>query len=113
MADIGPVRRLVPWICALVFALFHVLTVVLTLLATRGSGEGQAGMVVLLDFPLVLLLQALPHGGYILYNSIEAYVWFFSVAGTSMYAAVGYCVGTLIAVFIARMIRMNRESSAI
>jgi hypothetical protein len=88
--------RFVPLICALIFALLHVLTVVVTLFATHGSGEGQALTVALLDFPLVLLLQAVPRGTYILYGSTEAYVWFFSIAGTVMYAAVGYCVGILI-----------------
>lgn len=95
-------RRRLPWICALIFALFHVLVVVSTLLATRGAGEGQAFAVALFDFPLVLLLQALPKGGYILYGSATAYVWFFSAAGTLMYAAVGYCFGALIKALMTR-----------
>ena len=87
--------RSLPWICALVFAVFHLLVVVSALLATRGTGEGQALTVALFDFPLVLLLEALPNGRYILYSSTTAYVWFFSVAGTLMYAAAGYCFGAL------------------
>lgn len=96
-------RHPVLWICALVFAVFHVLVVVSTLLATRGVGEGQAFTVALLDFPLVLLLQAVPNGGYILYNSTTAYIWFFSVAGTLLYAAVGYCFGVLIRILTTLM----------
>jgi hypothetical protein len=96
-------RLLLPLVFASVFALFHVLTVVLTLVSTRGGGEGQAFLVALLDFPLLLLLQAVPGGGYILYGSTVAYVWFFSVAGTLLYAATGYFVGVLLRALMARM----------
>ena len=85
-----------PWICALIFAAFHVLTVVTTLVATQGQGEGQAFFVALVDFPLLMLLQALPNGAYVMYHSKVAYIWFFSIAGTLMYAAVGYCFGVLL-----------------
>jgi len=37
------------------FVLFHVLTVVSTLVSTHGVGEGQAFLVALLGFPLFLL----------------------------------------------------------
>jgi hypothetical protein len=79
--------------------------VVATLLSSHGAGEGQAFIVAILDYPLVLLLEALPGGGHILYNSTVAYVWFFSIAGTVLYAVVGYCVGVLLramATFIRR-----------
>jgi hypothetical protein len=68
-------RRL-PWICALLGASFHVLTVVAMLLVTGGAR--------------------------ILYNSVPAYIWIFSVFGTLMYAAVGYCVGVLLRFLIGR-----------
>lgn len=99
------IRRLVPIICASVFALFHMITVVATLFSSHGAGEGQAFLVAIFDYPLVLLLQALPGGGHILYNSTVAYVWFFSVAGTVLYAVVGYCAGIslrAVAIFIRR-----------
>jgi hypothetical protein len=86
-------RRVVPAICAILFALFHVLTVVQTLVTTQGSGGGQGFLVLFLDLPLVLLLQAVPGGGHILYGSLVAYIWFFSIAGTLLYATVGYGVG--------------------
>jgi hypothetical protein len=95
-------RRQLPLIGASVFALFHAVMVVSTLIATRGAGEGQAFIVALFDFPLVLLLQALPGGGHILYGSTIAYVWFFSVAGTVLYAAIGFCAGILLRALIAR-----------
>lgn len=99
------IRRLVPIICASVFALFHMMMVVATLFSSHGAGEGQAFIVAILDYPLVLLLDALPSGGHILYNSTVAYVWFFSIAGTVLYALVGYGAGVLlraVATFIRR-----------
>jgi hypothetical protein len=67
----------------------------------------------LFDFPLVLLLQALPRGGYILYGSTVAYVWFFSIAGTLLYAAIGYCVGVLFRALIGLIMRAPKKGSAI
>ena len=66
------------------------------LLVTRGQGEGQAFWVALLDFPLILLLEVVPGGARILYHSVPAYIWFFSIVGTLMYSAIGYCVGALL-----------------
>jgi hypothetical protein len=106
-------RRLLPLICALVFVLFHVLTVVSTLVSTHGAGEGQGFLVALLDFPLFLLLQAVPGGGYILYGSTVAYVWFFSIAGTLFYATIGYFVGIVLRMLMARMTSANEKRGAI
>jgi hypothetical protein len=106
-------KRQIPWICALIFAAFHVLVVVTTLVATQGSGEGQAFIVALADCPLVVLLNALPNGSYILYGSAVAYVWFFSVAGTLMYAAIGYCFGVLLRALVTRLGRGNEAGGAI
>lgn len=113
MTGTALMKRVAPWMCALVFALFHVVVVVSTLFATHGAGEGQGFTVLLFDFPLVILLQALPRGGYILYSSTVAYVWFFSIAGTLLYAAVGYCVGALVRALMTRIRRMNETGSAI
>ena len=88
--------RQIPWLCASGFALLHVATVVLMLVSSGGHGEGQAFGVLLFDFPLVLLLQVVPGGGYVLYGSVTAYVWFFSIVGTLMYAGVGYVVGAIL-----------------
>lgn len=106
------VRLPIPLIAASVLACLHVLTIVLTLIASGGHGEGQAFAVLLFDFPLVLLLQALPRGGYILYSSVTAYVWFFSIAGTLMYAAIGYFLGVLIRVLIRHMKNGDGRGSA-
>jgi hypothetical protein len=88
--------RNLPRICAWIFALFHVLVVGTTLLSTGGHGEGQAFTVLLFNLPLVLLLQVLPGGGHVLYDSPAAYVGFFLIAGTLMYAAIGYGFGFLL-----------------
>jgi len=88
-------RRRTPWTLAAIFALFHVLIVVSALVSTGGSGEGQAFTVAFLDAPLVLLLGVVPRGGYILYDSVTAYVWFFCIAGTLMYGVVGLGLGLL------------------
>lgn len=92
-------KRNIPRICAWVFALFHVLVVGTTLLSTGGHGEGQAFTVLVFDLPLVLLLQVVPGGGYVLY--VASYVGFFLIGGTLMYAAIGYGFGSLIRAFTA------------
>ena len=105
--------RRAPLLCAVVFALFHVLTAVWTLLSTGGVGEGQMWTILILDYPLVVLLEALPGGGHILYNSTAAYTWFFSIAGTLMYAALGYCLGVLLRGSVAFIARRKQGASAI
>jgi hypothetical protein len=105
-------RRQIPWICAVIFAAFHVLVAVTTLVATQGSGEGQAFIVALVDCPRVVLLDALPNGSYILYGSPVAFVWFFSIAGTLMYAAIGYCFGVLLRALVTRLRRGNEAGGA-
>jgi hypothetical protein len=105
-------RRPVPLVCALIFAAFHVLTVVTTLVVSRGHGEGPALFVALVDFPLVMLLDAVPHGSYILYKSRVAYLCFFSIAGTLMYAAIGYSFGVLLGALITRLRRAGRRAVA-
>jgi hypothetical protein len=94
----------------LIFAAFHVLTVVTVLVVTRGQGEGQAFFVALVDFPLIHLLDALPNGAYILYHSRAAYIWFFSVAGTLMYAAIGYGFGLLLRALLTRLKMGGRQA---
>ena len=103
--------RFSPLIGTLVFGLFHILTVVVTLFATHGHGEGQAFAVLLLDFPLVLLLESVPRGGHILYQSVTAYIWFFSIAGTLMYAVVGYGFGVLLRILLIRIIRGHERGA--
>ena len=90
---------------ALLFGLFHLIFVVAPLVASGGHGEGQAFLVALADFPLVMLLDRIPGGGYILYKSTFAYVSFFSVIGTLMYACIGAALGRL----LDRLIRALRS----
>ena len=99
-------KGLAPWISALVFGALHLLIVVGALVSTGGSGEGQAFTVVLYDFPLVLLLDHVPHGGYILYSSRTAYIWFFSVAGTLFHATLGFWFWVFLRAFWAGMHRL-------
>jgi hypothetical protein len=97
-------KSIAPWVCAVFLSLAHVLIVVSTLVDTQGSGEGQAFLVLFYDFPLVVLLQNIPWGGYILYSSVSAYVWFFSIAGTLMHGIAGFGVGVLYNILKLRIV---------
>jgi hypothetical protein len=99
------VKLSAPWICAFLFALAHVLIVVTALVDTQGHGEGQAFLVLFYDLPLVLLLEHIPRGGYILYSSISAYIWFFSVVGTLMHGLIGFGVGMLFRLLKSLIVR--------
>lgn len=92
MKNIWPKYK-TPIIFCSIWALFHLCTVVLLLVITGGSGELQGWVVWLLDFPLVILLQAIPHGNTFLYGSALNYIFFFSLFGTAMYAVIGWWVG--------------------
>jgi hypothetical protein len=87
---------------ALLLGGFHLAFIVLPLLASGGQGEGQAFLVMFADFPLVWLLDRIPGGGHILYNSKYAYLAFFSIAGTLMYACAGALLGRLVALGFRR-----------
>ena len=102
-------RLFTPLRLALLFAAAHLLFVVVPLVVTQGSGEGQAISVVLFDAPLVSVLQKMHGGPDLLYatGGVHAYIWFFSVAGTSMYAAVGLVLGLLV-----RLVRRRRDSDS-
>jgi hypothetical protein len=79
-----------------VLGALHLLVVGGTLLATGARGESQAFLVAFADFPLVSLMRVIPGGSYVLYGSRTAYVLFFTIAGTLMYAAAGwFAVGWL------------------
>ena len=82
-----------PFLFGSIGALFHLCTVVLVLIITGGSGERQGWIVLLLDFPLVVLLQVIPHGNIFLYGSVLNYIFFFSLFGTAMYSGVVWLVG--------------------
>ena len=89
-------KRAATLICAGVFALFHIIVVVFPVVASGGNGESQAGAVMLFDMPLVFVLERVPGGGRILYNDVGAYMVFFSVVGTLMYASCGALIGYII-----------------
>lgn len=82
-----------PIVFSSIGGLFHLCSVVLLLVITGGSGEPQSWIVLVLDFPLVIFLQTIPHGNYFLYGSALNYIIFFSFFGTAMYAGIGWCVG--------------------
>ena len=88
-----------PWICAGVFAAIHILFVALPVISSGGSGEGQAIMVAVFDFPLVYLMLRTHSGACILYGCLEPspipYVVFIPVVGTLMYAVFGFLTGVL------------------
>ena len=93
-----PLRSRTIWLCASAFALLHLLVVGGTLVRTGGSGESQGYLVAIADFPLVMLLNYIPDGVNILYDSGPpcAYIWFFSIVGTLMYATTGFAAGLLV-----------------
>jgi hypothetical protein len=68
-----------PLIGALVFTGIHVLLVVLPVVASGGSGEGQAMSVSFFDFPLVFFLEKSAPGDQLLYGigHSREYVVFF------------------------------------
>jgi hypothetical protein len=86
-----------------VFAGFHLVFIVLTLIVTGGSGEGQGMMVYVFDFPLVFVMHYVPGGYYVLYESKTAYILFFSIFGTLMYFGVGAILGFVIERLIQRI----------
>jgi hypothetical protein len=88
----------VPILFALIFAGYHVLFIVVPLVASGGSGEGQAMAVAISDFPLTYLLEHIPGGIDILYSPAKnrQYIWFYSLAGTLLYFASGCLLGLLI-----------------
>jgi hypothetical protein len=92
------VKLSAPLIGALIFAGIHVLLVVIPVVTSGGGGEGQAMSVAYADFPLVLLLEKSGRGSQLLYGvgRTREYVWFFSIAGTLMYALVGLVLGVLV-----------------
>lgn len=82
-----------PIVFSSIGVLFHLCSVVLSLVITGGSGEWQSWIVLVLDFPLVIFLQNIPHGNFFLYGSALNYILFFSFFGTAMYAVIGCCLG--------------------
>lgn len=90
---------------AFLLAGLHAVFVAFPLVASGGRGESQAFLVALADLPLVWLLERVPGGGYILYTNTLAYVIFFSLAGTLMYAGIGAALGAL----LGRLVRAMRE----
>ena len=93
-----------PWLAgALLCGAIHLAFVVAPLLASGGHGEGQAFLVAMADFPLVFLLDRVPGGGHILYDSTPAYLTFFSIVGTLMYAGIGAAFGALCG-FLLRLV---------
>lgn len=71
----------------------HFLIIGFTLLLTGGVGESQGYIILFFDFPLVWLLTLIPAGGFILDGSRLAYLTFFPIVGTLMYALAGMMLG--------------------
>ena len=96
LATIRLTRQLCMWTLAALLAAFHVVMVSLPVLTSRGSGEGQAFMVMIFDFPLVWFVKATLGPGVLYGNSQELYIFIFSVVGALMYAAVGASIGFVV-----------------
>jgi hypothetical protein len=80
----------------IIFVLVHILTVVSVLIQSGGKGEGQAMYVAYHDLPLILILRLFPRTEHLFSHSTTAYIIFFSVFGTLMYAVVGLIIGAMI-----------------
>ena len=75
--------------------LLHLILVVMPVVTSGGSGEKQAGRVVILDFPLVWLMNCFEAGRAVLEGNVQRYQLFISVGGTVMYIAAGIVFGYL------------------
>ncbi len=100
------------WVVAMVFATLHVILVAVPVVTSGGNGEGQAFAVVIIDYPLVWILDQLDWGRGILYGNLGsygrwAYVLIFSLGGTIFWAS----VGALLAYGIKRLFRHRAESA--
>jgi hypothetical protein len=89
-------KRAATLICAGTFGLFHIIVVVLPVIASGGGGESQGMRVAIFDMPLVVVLDHVPGGGRIVYYDVGAYLVFFSLVGTLMYASCGALIGYVI-----------------
>lgn len=74
-------------------SLFHLFTVGLVLILTSGKGEGQAFLLLVLDFPLTLLMVRIPELENYLTEHILYYMLYFLFLGTVMYAFGGWIIG--------------------
>ena len=107
-------RGLAPWICAGIFSAVHLVLVALPVIASGGSGESQAMLVGLFDLPLVFLLLQTHTGACILYGCAEPspvpYVVLIPVAGTLMYAVVGFVACAVVRALFRRLSSRVRDA---
>jgi hypothetical protein len=99
------VKLTAPWLLALGFAGLHLVFVVTELAPNGTSGEGAAFGFLFYDYPLHVLVNHFNWGAPFRFDSGPHYVLFFSVAGTLMHGALGFCLGKL-GQFILRLLRM-------
>ena len=87
---------------ACVLAAFHVLVVLLivvvpTFIHSNSCGAGQAAiLVIVLDLPLFVLVEALQHSSPTIYAVLTKFELVFWLGGTLMYAGVGALIGWII-----------------
>jgi hypothetical protein len=89
------VRLSAPWLLALGFAGLHIAFVVTDLAPNGTSGESAALGFLLYDYPLHLLVNHFTWGAPFRFDSGPHYVLFFSIVGTLMHGAIGFCLGML------------------
>ena len=85
-----------PMLFALLFGVLHAVFVLTTIVPNGTSGESAAWGFLLYDFPLHWLVNNLNWGTPFRYDSGRHYVLFFSIVGTLMYVAFGFCLGAML-----------------
>jgi hypothetical protein len=88
-------RLTAPVLLALGFAGLHLVFVATALAPNGTSGEGAAFGFLFYDYPLHVLVNHFNWGAPFRFDSGRHYVLFFSIAGTLMHGAFGFCLGVL------------------
>jgi hypothetical protein len=81
-------------VTAAISVLFHIIVVTVPVVLSGGSGETQAFITAIFDFPIFWLLELFPGGRGVLYGSSPStYILVFGLGGTLMYATAGALLG--------------------
>ena len=91
-------------VLAIIFGVIHFIVVGIPFIKAGGGGE-ELLYIIIIDFPLYWMAELLLPGS--LYNSVAFNFWLFPIAGTIMYAAVGYFFGMGVAFFKNHLVQMR------
>lgn len=79
---------------AFLFGLVHLVLVTILFVTNPGNGEGLAFALLLIDLPLMILIDVFPGAIQRLLNHSVSFLYF-AILGSLMYAAVGALLGML------------------